>query len=149
MSVKKEPIVLALLLVALGVGAYFVHRDATADANRRPAAQVYAVPGDFLVALRSGHEALVDVALVLPPGSKGLAEAVTTFGGVGLPDAKRTAQRDARIRAVIGGVLTGQPAHALMGIRSRRLLQDRIRDLLARGMHLYAAGVLFTDVTVR
>jgi flagellar basal body-associated protein FliL len=145
---KKLPILIVVLLVALG-GAYkFVLAKPKAEAKPKVEGTVYVLGKEFLVNLSEGRFAKLTVALVLDPH-----DTSTAAGGHGAapkpPEGYGPMAQEGLIRAIVTDSLTDANADALIDRDGRERLQERILKDIGKKSDVHAEEVLFTDVTVQ
>ena len=153
---KKLKLILPvlLLIVGLGVGKVMFAGGAPAKPAPKPKVEgsVYILPKDFLVNLKDGRFAKLNVAMLLKEGY--LEEAVVAAGGGGEgaakpPDGYGTLPQEAVVRDIITNDLTGANASDLISKTKREELKKLILKDLKAHTDVKVDEVMLTDVAVQ
>jgi flagellar FliL protein len=146
---SKLKIVIPVLLVVLGGVWKFVLQKPPHVEKPKIAGEVYVLPKDFLINLKGGRFAKIDVALVLKEGYT----AVPAAGGHGAPAAPPTGYgampQEAVIRSIITNLITDSTAARLQREKTRREIQANILKQIGSQTDVKVEDVLFTDVAIQ
>jgi flagellar FliL protein len=145
---SKIKILLPVLLIAVGGVYKFVLAKPAPGPKPKVAGEVYVLPKDFLVNLKGGHFAKLNVALVLKEGYVA-APAAGGEGGAAPPTGYGVMPQEAVIRSIVTDSLTDQPAARLEREKSRRRLQEGILKRIGNESDVKVEDVLFTDVSIQ
>jgi hypothetical protein len=147
---SKLKIVLPVALLLLGGVYKFVLAKPAPAPKPKIAGEVYILPKDFLINLKGGRFAKLNVALVL---KKGYLAAGHAAGGHAAAAAPPTGYgvnpQEAVVRAIITDALTDQSAAKLQHEKSRKKLQDDILKLIHHDTDVEVDDVLFTDIAIQ
>jgi len=141
---RRLKIIIPLALVIFA-GAYkFVLAKPVPGPKPKIDGTVFVLPKDFLVNLRDGRFAKVDVALVLAtaPKSGGEGAATPPDGYGGLPE-------EAVVRDIVTNALTDQTGDELISAKGREQLKQEIKHEILTRSDVKVDEVLFTDVAVQ
>jgi flagellar basal body-associated protein FliL len=148
---SKLKIVLPVLLIALGGVYKFVLAKPAPAPKPKIAGEVYIMPKDFLINLKDGRFAKLNVALVLKPGY--LAAGHAAGGGHEAAAAPPTGYgvnpQEAVVRSIITDALTDQPAARLQREKTRAKLRAEILKLIHHDTDVEVDDVLFTDIAIQ
>lgn len=141
-----------LLLAGLFVGKTMFAKPAETAPKPKVEGAVYILPKDFLVNLKDGRFAKLDVALLLKEGY--LEEAVAAAGGGGEgaaspPDGYGTLPQEAVVRDLITDDLTGASAEDLISKTRREALKKEILKDIKTHTDVKLDEVMLTDVSVQ
>jgi flagellar FliL protein len=145
---SKIKIVLPLLLVLGGVYKFVLAKPAPAP-KPKIAGEVYVLPKDFLVNLKGGHFAKVNVALIIKEGFTAIPAAGHGEGGAKTPDGYGGMPQEPVVRSIITENLTDISTARLQEEKSRVALQDKILKQLQTQTDTHVEHVLFTDVAIQ
>jgi flagellar FliL protein len=148
---SKLKIVLPVLLIALGGVYKFVLAKPAPAAKPKIAGEVYVMPKDFLINLKGGRFAKLNVALVLKKGY--LAAGDAAGGGHEAAAAPPTGYgvnpQEAVVRSIITDTLTDQPAAKLQHEKTRQKLRAEILKIIHHDTDVEVDDVLFTDIAIQ
>jgi flagellar FliL protein len=148
---SKLKIILPVLLLVLGGVYKFVLAKPAPVHKPKIAGEVYIMPKDFLINLKGGRFAKLNVALVLKEGY--LAAGHAAGGGHAAPTAPPTGYgvnpQEAVVRAIITDALTDQSAAKLQREKTRKKLQEEILKLIHHDTDVEVDDVLFTDIAIQ
>lgn len=144
---SKLKIIIPLVVLAIGGGTYkFVIAKPAKAHEPKVDGVVYVLPRDFLVNLRGGEFAKVNVALVVEEhATEALAGEETTTP----PEGFGPMPQEAVMRDIVTDVLTGRSARTLRSQEGRERLKRRIKRRLVNSTDVPINDVLLTDVTVQ
>jgi flagellar FliL protein len=145
---SKLKIVLPVLLLVLGGVYKFVLAKPAPAPKPKISGEVYIMPKDFLINLKGGRFAKIDVALVLKEGyvaapAAGGEAAATPPTGYGVMP------QEAVVRSIITDALTDSSAAKLQKEKTRRRLQEEILKRIGAQTDVKVDDVLFTDVAIQ
>src|SRR4051812_5286476 len=120
---SKLKIILPVLLLVLGGVYKFVLAKPAPAPKPKIAGEVYVMPKDFLINLKGGRFAKLDVALVLKEGYVA-APAAGGEAAAAPPTGYGVMPQEAVIRSIITDALTDSSAVKLQKEKSRRKLQE-------------------------
>jgi flagellar basal body-associated protein FliL len=141
-----------LLIVGLGVGKVMFAKPVETKPKPKVHGEVYVMPKDFLVNLKDGRFAKLNVGLVLEHGYLALAVAEASGGGHGAPkapDGYGTLPQEALIRDIITDELTGAEASELISKTKRKELKETIVKEIKAHTDVKIDEVMLTDVAVQ
>ncbi|MBO9533315.1 MAG: flagellar basal body-associated FliL family protein [Solirubrobacteraceae bacterium] len=142
-----------LLLAGLFVGKTMFAKPAETKPKPKVHGEVYVMPKDFLINLKDGRFAKLNVGLVLEHGY--LAEAVAEAsgggheGGAKAPDGYGTLPQEALVRDIITDELTGAEASELISKPKRAELKEHIVKDIKSHTDVKIEEVILTDVAVQ
>jgi flagellar basal body-associated protein FliL len=146
---KNIKIIIPVLLLVLGGVYKFVLAPKPVVPKPKIAGEVYIMPKDFLINLKSGRFAKLNAALVLKEGyleeevAKLGKEAPTPPAGYGaLP-------QEAAVRAIITDSLTDINSSRLEKEKSRVKIQKAILKRIHHETDVEAEDVMFTDLAIQ
>jgi flagellar basal body-associated protein FliL len=146
---SKLKIILPVLLIALGGVYKFVLAKPPVVPKPKIAGEVYVLPKEFLVNLKGGHFAKINVALILEHGHHSAPAA----GGHGAaptpPTGYGVMPQEAVVRSIITDELTDVPMAKLQKDHAREELQEKILKRLHKTTDTHVEHVLFTDVAIQ
>jgi flagellar basal body-associated protein FliL len=145
---SKIKILLPVLLIAVGGVYKFVLAKPAPAAKAKVAGEVYVLQKDFLVNLKGGHFAKLNVALVLKEGYAAAA-AGHGEGGAAPPTGYGVLPQEAVVRSIVTDTLTDEPTSRLEREKSRRKLQEQILKRIGQESDVKVDDVLFTDVSIQ
>jgi hypothetical protein len=147
---SKIKIIIPVLLLLLGGVYKFVLAKPAPAPKPKISGEVYIMPKDFLINLKGGRFAKLNVALVL---KEGYLPAGAAAGGGEAPTAPPTGYgvnpQEAVVRSIITDALTDQSASRLQHEKSRKKLQADILKLIRRDTDVEVDDVLFTDIAIQ
>lgn len=151
---KKLKFVLPAVILVVGLLAgktFFAKAPAEAAPKPKVHGEVYILPKDFLVNLKDGRFAKLNVGLILKHGY--LAEAVAAAaGGHGAPkppDGYGTLPQEALVRDIITDAITGAPASSLISKTKRKELKEEVVKELKAKSDVKVEEIILTDVAVQ
>ncbi len=156
MTILKFVLPIVILLVGLLVGKTLLAEEPVAAVKPKVEGEVYILPKDFLVNLKDGRFAKLNVGLVLKHGY--LAEALAeggdgeTEGAEGeaeAPEGYGTLPQEAIVRDLVTETLTGIGAAELISKGRRELLKEELVKDLKRRTDVKVEEVIFTDMAVQ
>jgi flagellar FliL protein len=145
---SKLKIVLPVLLLVLGGVYKFVLAKPAPAPKPKIAGEVYIMPKDFLVNLKGGRFAKIDVALVLKEGYVA-APAAGGEAAAAPPTGYGVMPQEAVVRSIITDALTDSTAAKLQKEKTRRRLQEEILKRIGAQTDVKVDDVLFTDVAIQ
>jgi flagellar FliL protein len=145
---SKLKIVLPVLLLVLGGVYKFVLAKPAPAPKPKIAGEVYIMPKDFLVNLKGGRFAKIDVALVLKEGYVA-APAAGGEAAAAPPTGYGVMPQEAVVRSIITDALTDSSAAKLQKEKTRRRLQEEILKRIGAQTDVKVDDVLFTDVAIQ
>jgi len=143
---KKLMILVPVLLLVLG-GAYKFALAKPAPVKKKINGTVYVLPKDFLINLKDGRFAKLDVALVLKEGA--LPAAGGEAAGAAPPDGYGALPQEAAVRDIVTNVVTDSTSDKLISRVGRSKLKKKILKTILKTTDVEAEDVLFTDVAVQ
>lgn len=146
---KRKKILIPLLVVVLaGFAAKFVLAKPAPEVHHKIDGAVYVLPKEFLVNLRDGRYAKVNVALVLDH-SQPTAPAAGHEAAAEPPEGFGTLEQEAAVRDVVTDVLTGQSGDELVSQRGRKQVKAEILAGIRARTDVRTTEVLLPDVAVQ
>lgn len=147
-------IIVAILLVAVAaLGAKTVLAPAPTESAPKPKVEgdVYVMPKDFLVNLKDGRFAKLNVSLVLEHGYHAEAVAAASGGGhaTEAPEGYGDLPQEALVRNIVTDSLTNASASQLISRDARRTLKKTIAKDITSNTDVKVEEVLLTDVAVQ
>jgi flagellar FliL protein len=147
---SKLKIVLPVALLLLGGVYKFVLAKPAPAPKPKIAGEVYIMPKDFLINLKGGRFAKLNVALVLKEGYLAAGHAAGGHAAAAAPPTGYGVNpQEAVVRAIITDALTDQSAAKLQHEKSRKKLQDDILKLIHHDTDVEVDDVLFTDIAIQ
>jgi flagellar basal body-associated protein FliL len=143
---KKLMILVPVLLLVLG-GAYKFALAKPAPVKKKINGTVYVLPKDFLINLKDGRFAKIDIALVLKEGA--LPAAGAEAAGAAPPDGYGALPQEAAVRDIVTNVVTDSTSSKLISRTGRLALKKKILKTILKATDVAAEDVLFTDVAVQ
>lgn len=148
---KNIKIIIPVLLLVLGGVYKFVLAPKPVVPKHKIEGEVYIMPKDFLINLKSGRFAKLNAALVLKHGY--LEEAIAALGGgheaTAPPTGYGTLPQEAVVRAIITDALTDIPASRLEKEKSRMKVQKGVLERIHHETDVEAEDVMFTDLAIQ
>ena len=148
---KNIKIIIPVLLVVLGGVYKFVLASPAPVPKHKIEGEVYIMPKDFLINLKSGRFAKLNAALVLKHGY--LEESIAALGGgheaAAPPAGYGTLPQEAVVRAIITDALTDIPASRLAKEKSRMKVQKGVLERIHHETDVEAEDVMFTDLAIQ
>ncbi len=149
---KNIKIIIPVVLLVLGGVYKFVLAKPAPVPKHKIEGEVYIMPKDFLINLKSGRFAKLNAALVLKHGY--LAEAVAAASGGGHaattpPAGYGTLPQEAVVRAIITDALTDIPSSRLEKEKSRMKIQKGVLERIHKETDVEAEDVMFTDLAIQ
>jgi flagellar FliL protein len=139
--------ILVLVVVVVGAGVAYKMTRPRDNTRKRVDGTVYVLPKDFLVNLRDGRYAKLDVALVLDRSQS--TAAAGGEEGATPPDGFGTLPEEAVVRDIVTDVVTGQTGQTLIDANGRARIKAEILDRIRRTTDVRTKDVLLTDVAVQ
>ena len=146
---SKIKILLPVLLIAFGGVYKFVLAKPAPAHKPKIAGEVYILPKNFLINLKGGHFAKIDVALVLKEGYAAAPAAGGHEAAAAPPEGYGVMPQEAVLRSIITDTLTDTTSERLQREASRRKLQEEILKRITKETDVEADEVLFTDVAIQ
>ena len=143
---KKLMILVPVLLLVLG-GAYKFALAKPAPVHAKIDGEVYVLPKDFLINLKDGRFAKLNVALVLKHGA--LAPAGGEAEAAAPPEGYGALPQEAAVRDIVTNVITGSTGAKLISRKGRLKLKKKVLKTILKETDVKAEDVLFTDVAVQ
>lgn len=152
---SKLKIVLPVVILVIGLLAgktFFAKAPAEAAPKPKVHGEVYIMPKDFLINLKDGRFAKLNVGLILEHGY--LAEAVAEASGGGhaaakVPDGYGTLPQEAVVRDIVTDALTGAAASDLISKTKREHLKEEMLADIKKHTDVKLDHVILTDVAVQ
>lgn len=141
---------IVLLLVGGFVGKTMFAKPVESKPKPKVYGEVYVMPREFLINLKDGRFAKLNIALILKPYY--LAEALQTGGGAAppkAPDGYGPLPQEAIVRDIITDELTGAAAADLISKTRRQVLKEHILKRIKKSTDVKVQDVMFTDVTIQ
>jgi flagellar basal body-associated protein FliL len=141
-----------LLIVGLFVGKTMFAKPAETKPKPKVHGEVYVMPKDFLVNLKDGRFAKLNVALVLEHHYLAAAVAEASGGGHGAPkapDGYGSLPQEALIRDIITDELTNQDADHLISKTHRKEIKEAIVKDIKSHTDVKIEEMIITDVAVQ
>jgi flagellar FliL protein len=147
---KNIKILIPVLLLVVGGVYKFVLAKPAPVHKAKIAGEVYVLPKDFLINLKSGKFAKLNAALVLKEGYLATAVSGGAHGAATAPPTGYgTLPQEAAVRAIITDALTDQPASRLVREASRVKIQQAVLKRIVTETDVEAEDVMFTDLAVQ
>ncbi|MES1193929.1 MAG: hypothetical protein ABUM26_06350, partial [Solirubrobacterales bacterium] len=144
---KNIKIIIPVVLLVLGGVYKFVLAKPAPVPKHKIEGEVYIMPKDFLINLKSGRFAKLNAALVLKHGYLAEAVAAASAGGHGAPTAPPTGYgtlpQEAVVRAIITDALTDIPSSRLAKEKSRIKVQKTVWERIHHETDIEAEDVMF------
>lgn len=152
MKNPKILIPIVVLILGLFVGKTLFAKAPTKEVKPKVHGQTYVLPKDFLVNLKDGRFAKLNVGLVLKHGY--LAEAVAAassggHGGSAAPEGYGELPQEAIVRDIITDQLTDADSSELVDQTKRKALKVTIAKSIKARTDVQLEDVLLTDVAVQ
>ncbi len=150
--IKKLLLVLPVVLVVAGVGAYtFALGKAEEQPKAKVEGSVYVLGKDFFINLADGRFAKLTVALLLDPHDTSATPAES--GGHGAaptpPEGFGTMPQEAIVRDIVTTALSGAKVKDLTNRERREAVKKRILDSIKKSTDVHVDAVLLTDLVVQ
>lgn len=150
---KNIKIIIPVVLLVLGGVYKFVLAKPAPVPKHKIEGEVYIMPKDFLINLKSGRFAKLNAALILHHGYLAEAVAAASAGGHGAPAAPPTGYgtlpQEAVVRAIITDELTDIPSSRLEKEKSRLKIQKHVLERIHHETDVEAEDVMFTDLAIQ
>ncbi len=151
----KPKIILPIVILVVGLLAgktFFAKAPAAAAPKPKVHGEVYIMPKDFLVNLKDGRFAKLNVGLILKHGYLAEAVAAASGGGHGaakVPDGYGTLPQEAIVRDIVTNSLTGADANELISKTKREHLKEEITADIKAHTDVKLEHIILTDVAVQ
>lgn len=145
---RKNVLILVLAALVVGAGAAYTFAKPKHEVRHKIDGTVYVLPKEFLVNLRDGRYAKLNVALVLDH-SQATAAGGGHGGGSAPPDGFGTLEQEAVIRDIVTDVVTDQNGDDLVQAAGREEIKQAILARIRRTTDVRTEDVLLTDVAVQ
>ncbi len=145
---RKNVLILVLAALVVGAGAAYTFAKPKHEVRHKIDGTVYVLPKEFLVNLRDGRYAKLNVALVLDH-SQATAASGGHGGGAAPPDGFGTLEQEAVIRDIVTDVVTDQNGDDLVQASGREEIKKAILARIRRTTDVRTEDVLLTDVAVQ
>lgn len=145
---RKNVLILVLAALVVGAGAAYTFAKPKHEVRHKIDGTVYVLPKEFLVNLRDGRYAKLNVALVLDH-SQATAAGGGHGGGSTPPDGFGTLEQEAVIRDIVTDVVTDQNGDDLVQAEGREQIKQAILARIRRTTDVRTEDVLLTDVAVQ
>lgn len=151
----KLKIILPIVILVVGLLAgktFFAKAPAAAAPKPKVHGEVYIMPKDFLINLKDGRFAKLNVGLILKHGYLAEAVAEASAGGHGAPkapDGYGTLPQEAIVRDIVTNSLTGAEAKELINKTKREHLKETITEDIKAHTDVKLVHIILTDVAVQ
>jgi len=145
---RKNVLILVLAALVVGAGAAYTFAKPKHEVRHKIDGTVYVLPKEFLVNLRDGRYAKLNVALVLDH-SQETAASGGHGGGSTPPEGFGTLEQEAVIRDIVTDVVTDQSGDDLVRAEGREQIKQAILARIRRTTDVRTEDVLLTDVAVQ
>ena len=145
---RKNVLILVLAALVVGAGAAYTFAKPKHEVRHKIDGTVYVLPKEFLVNLRDGRYAKLNVALVLDH-SQATAAGGGHGGGAAPPEGFGTLEQEAVIRDIVTDVVTDANGDELVQSEGRREIKEAILARIRRTTDVRTEDVLLTDVAVQ
>lgn len=145
---RKNVLILVLAALVVGAGAAYTFAKPKDERRHKVDGTVYVLPKEFLVNLRDGRYAKLNVALVLDHGQS-TAAAGGHGGGSTPPDGFGTLEQEAVIRDIVTDTVTDENGDTLISSEGRERIKQAILAKIRRETDVRTEDVLITDVAVQ
>ena len=143
---RKNVLILVLAALIVGAGAAYTFAKPKDEKRHKVDGTVYVLPKEFLLNLRDGRYAKLNVALVLdhdqPTDGGG-------HGGGAPPEGFGTLAQEAVVRDIVTDIVTDQDGDALISTAGRDQIKRAILARIRRSTDVKTEDVLITDVAVQ
>lgn len=146
---RKNVVILVLVALVAGAGAAYSFAKPKDEARRKIDGSVYVLPKEFLVNLKDGRYAKLNVALVLDPGQQTASGGSNHNKGPKPPEGFGPLEQEAVVRDIVTGVVTNQDGDDLISGEGRERIKAQILQQIRRTTDVRAEDVLMTDVAVQ
>jgi flagellar basal body-associated protein FliL len=144
---RKNVLILVLAALIVGAGAAYTFAKPTHETRKKIDGTVYVLPKEFLVNLRDGRYAKLNVALVLDHDQS--TAAAGGRGGSAPPEGFGTLAQEAVVRDIVTGVVTDTQGDDLISAAGRARIKQAILAQIRRTTDVRTEDVLITDVAVQ
>lgn len=143
---RKNVLILVLAALIVGAGAAYTFAKPKDERRHKIDGTVYVLPKEFLVNLRDGRYAKLNVALVLDHsqevgGGHG--------GGDAPPEGFGRLEQEAVVRDIVTDVVTDEDGDTLISTEGREQIKKAILAKIRRDTDVRTEDVLITDVAVQ
>jgi flagellar FliL protein len=145
---SKIKIILPVLLIVLGGVYKFVLAKPAPAPKPKISGEVYVLPKEFLVNLKGGHFAKLNVALIIKEGYTA-EPAAAAEGATAPPAGYGKMPQEAVVRSIITDAVTDLAPARLQNEKARERVQEKILKALQRETDTHVDHVLFTDVAIQ
>ncbi|MBJ7470324.1 MAG: flagellar basal body-associated FliL family protein [Solirubrobacteraceae bacterium] len=151
----KPKLILPVVILIVGLFAgktFFAKAPAAAAPKPKVHGEVYIMPKDFLINLKDGRFAKLNVGLILKHHYLAEAVAEASGGGHGAPkspDGYGSLPQEALVRDIVTDALTGADATELISKSKRKLLKEEIVEHIKSHTDVKVEELIFTDVAVQ
>lgn len=145
---RKNVLILVLAALIVGAGAAYTFAKPKEDKRHKIDGTVYVLPKEFLVNLKDGRYAKMNVALVLDHGTPTAAEGGGHGGGTP-PEGFGTLPQEAVVRDIVTSVVTDTQGDELISAEGRERIKRAILTQINRTTDVRTEDVLITDVAVQ
>ncbi|MDO8188204.1 flagellar basal body-associated FliL family protein [Conexibacter sp. JD483] len=145
---RKNVLILVLAALVVGAGAAYTFAKPKHEVRHKIDGTVYVLPKEFLVNLRDGRYAKLNVALVLDH-SQATASSGGHGGGGAPPEGFGTLEQEAVIRDIVTDVVTDANGDELVQANGREEIKQAILARIRRTTDVRTEDVLLTDVAVQ
>ncbi len=146
---RKNVLVLVLVALVVGAGAAYTLAKPKEERRHKIDGIVYVLPKEFLLNLRDGRYAKLNVALVLHHDQPTAAEAGGHGGGAAPPEGFGTLEQEAIVRDIVTDTVTDVNGDDLVSPEGREEIKRAILLRIRRTTDVRTEDVLFTDVAVQ
>ncbi len=144
---RKNVLILVLAALIVGAGAAYTVAKPKEEKRHKVDGTVYVLPKEFLVNLRDGRYAKLNVALVLDHDQ---STGGAGHGGGGTPpDGFGTLEQEAVVRDIVTDVVTDENGDRLISASGREEIKKAILLQIRRKTDVKTEDVLITDVAVQ
>lgn len=144
---RKNVLILVLAALIVGAGAAYTFAKPKEDKRHKIDGTVYVLPKEFLVNLKDGRYAKMNVALVLDHDTETAAEG--GHGGGTPPEGFGTLPQEAVVRDIVTSVVTDTQGDELISAEGRERIKRSILTQINRTTDVRTEDVLITDVAVQ
>jgi flagellar FliL protein len=152
---KKLPIIAVIALVLAGGVYKFALATPPPKPKYKVDGEVYVIPKEFLVNLKDGRFARVNVALEFDHGYSSAAAAAEAAAGHGSKGAPKPVEgfgilpQEPVVRDIVSDTISDSSARQLSSRTRRERLKKRIAKKINKTTDVKVHDVLFTDVAVQ
>jgi flagellar FliL protein len=145
---RKNVLILVLAALIVGAGAAYTFAKPKHERRHKIDGNVYVLPKEFLVNLKDGRYAKLNVALVLDH-AQATEAAGGHGGGTAPPEGFGTLPQEAVVRDIVTGVVTDTQGDELIDSEGRERIKREILTQINRETDVRTEDVLITDVAVQ